>query len=276
METPIIHDFLSESSNVENQLLSFAYIGRINIQLFHRLHYANRSLKAARNQIKRFHSAGWLEAYNWHQRMRTGALPPVDRGFWFALTAKGRQMIRQHAMFPLVYVPARDVVFLPHDSIVSETIVQLIMHARWHPFSGIYVEREAPLDPERPQPLADALVALRFEGEPAPPTVVPWTTAKRQPHERVMRFAVEVDRGTELANVIAAKADAYRELDAADIPLWVVPSEARRQKVMEIWRARWPDGKWMIATDDDLETSDWLAYHAGNVFSWRFTPERSN
>jgi hypothetical protein len=83
---------------------------------------------------------------------------------------------------------------------------------------------------------------------------------------------------TEPLGVIAGKARAYRRLveDNAwaawwqqrygplPIPLWVVPSDARAKTVHNQWKRAWPDGRWLIATDEGLQQNEMLSWERRN------------
>jgi hypothetical protein len=155
--------------------------------------------------------------------------------------------------------------------------VCLIELGRRSRLSGLFVAHEVRLDPEEKRPVCDALVVIQY-GTFNQPNLVPWSSDPAIEGEGRVRFAIEADNDTEPLGVIAGKARAYRRLveDNAwaawwqqrhgppPIPLWVVPSKARAQTVHNQWKRAWPDGRWLIATDEGLQHNEMLSWERRN------------
>jgi hypothetical protein len=192
----------------------------------------------------------------------------------WALTPRGRELLAHHELLPPRLFLPRARRTLPHDAMTSEIVTRLIELARPAGLSGVYIEREVRIDPARPRPVMDAIMILRTGGGYDHDDLVPWTRDPLVSGERRRRYAIENDRDSEAVSVIIGKAQSYQSALTRDwqarygglpIPLWVVPHERRLNAVMDAWRAHWPQGKWLMTTDDDLPRDRWREYYADTV-----------
>jgi hypothetical protein len=262
------------SGDLTNLLLGLAWCGELSSDHARRLwaphDRTDFGVRAALTELRR---EGYVTCRHW-ALPRPGGGPPLRQHAMWALTARGREMLRDHELFPpQLYLP-RSRRLLPHDAVTSEVLTRLIELARPAGLSGVYVEREVRIDPARSRPVMDAIVILRTGGGYVHDELVPWTRDPLVAGERRRRYAIENDRDSEAVSVIVGKAQAYRAALSLDwrarygglpIPLWVVPQERRLAHVMEAWRAHWPEGKWLITTDADLRRDCWREHYGGSV-----------
>jgi hypothetical protein len=148
----------------------------------------------------------------------------------------------------------------------------MITLARPLGLSGVYVEREALLNPPARKPRMDAVVVLRVQPGHGSTHGVPWTAQPPLPRETAYRFALEIDNDTEGNNELTIKALAYRDAARAawaqqrpifPVPVWVVPHAKRRDRIHALWQHVWPDGQWLIATEADMHADTWQTYRSG-------------
>jgi hypothetical protein len=157
------------------------------------------------------------------------------------LTKKGLELASALHGEPMRSIGLRTPQLLAHDRLVVETLTRMIELARPAGLSGVYVEREALLNPPSPKPRMDAVIVIRLDHRhPAPAAGVPWTAQASLPTERSYRFGLEIDNNTEGNNQIAVKALAYRHAATAawaqrpgafPMPMWVTPRHERRDHV---------------------------------------------
>lgn len=109
----------------------------------------------------------------------------------------------------------------------------------------------------------DAYLALRFARTPRPQTMpgwwLPWYDGTPQHDDEVtVRFALEVDRGTEKLAILMKKAYIYRTLTASGhyratlggpvLPVVLVPPGRRAGQIAVEWQHAWPGGAGIIST----------------------------
>lgn len=265
---------MHQSGDLTNLLLGLAWYGELSTDHARRLWApADRSDFGARAALNELQREGYASSRQW-ALPRSGTGPPLRQHAMWALTPRGRELLAQHALFPPRLFLPRARRTLPHDAMTSEVVTRLIELARPAGLSGVYVEREVRIDPARTRPVMDAIVILRTGGGYDHADLVPWTRDPLVPGERRRRYAIENDRDSEALSVIIGKAHAYQAALTLDwqhryggfpIPLWVVPHARRRDAVMDAWRGAWPQGKWLITTDDDLQRDHWREHYNGTV-----------
>jgi hypothetical protein len=280
-------------------LLSLAWLGELTLDHVRRLHFPERREPTVRRLLARLkqHDPPLIQLRRRAARVSAGAgqrtatrtQEPVTRplpGVW-SLTPGGHELVRKHAQYPLKDTKAqyqaravgnRRKQLLEHDLLLADLVVKMIELTR-PCLSGIYVGHELRLDPDSPRPLMDGLIVLHFDGALILPGSVPWTKDLATPHERQVRCAIEIDRGTEPIATIAAKAHAYRNVFTNErwyawwetrygqrpVILWVVPDEARLQAVWHNWAQTWPEGWFTIATVADVTANCWHWYEQGRT-----------
>jgi hypothetical protein len=140
---------------------------------------------------------------------------------------------------------------------------------------------EMRLGPGR-EPRCDGLVWIRrwkdsttITEVPVGRPYIPWLFEGERIGQTSRWYAIEIDRNTEAANIIAAKARAYREVSTSGwwrdkfqwpVPLFVVPTEVRREVVLREWERGWPGSPFMITTRPQLDRHGidapiWAAQH---------------
>lgn len=266
---------MNTTGDVTGLLLNLAWIGELSTSHIQRLSMpAQATTFTAWYALRDLKREGYTARRMWSLPRPAGDGPPVRQPTMWSLTSRGRECIHDHDQYPpRVFVP-RARRMLPHDAMTSEIIVRLIELGRTADLSGVYCEREVRIDPARSRPVMDAIVILRTGGGFDHDDIVPWSKDPRLPGERRRRYAIENDRGTEPLSVIAGKARAYQEALNHDwkmryggfpIPLWVVPTERRRDAILHTWQTAWPGGKWLITTDAGVAADHWIEYFAGEV-----------
>ena len=114
----------------------------------------------------------------------------------------------------------------------------------------------------------DALLEVRFSAQRRPQTQPGWTIPWHDgtpvlAHQRVLRFALEVDRGTEPLKTLLNKGLVYRELTQNRVydqmlggpvlPVFVVPPGKRSMQIATEWQDAWPGGPGVITTHKKAE-----------------------
>ncbi len=282
--SPIMPDVPLDLANV---LHGIAWLGVVSPAHVQRLWLPQRGIGRARVLLRQLQRQGLLDAYHWFVARRRGGrhpgtggpwnTPPRDAGYWWFLTRRGLDLASTLVGEDLVTVGLRAPQVLAHDRVVVDTIVHVIDQARRVGLSGVYVEREALLNPPARKPRMDAVVVLRTQRHHhAPPHGVPWTTSHALPEDTSHRFALEIDNGTEDDATITAKALTYAEVAtsawssahrAFPVPVWVIGhgGDARRDRIHRLWQRAWPDGQWLLAIDADVPADRWLHYRAGTL-----------
>jgi len=159
---------------------------------------------------------------------------------------------------------------LRHDLVAAWWCAALLDALRMHPWlRSIFCQVEfvsherqridalmlVRLCPDRPRPSAD------LTGD------IPWFAGEsRQPGEIELRWALEVDRGTESLPILMEKAVTYRDLHADGIytrllggpvlPVFLVPDSVRAGKIAREWQTGWHDGWGVIAPLEQADDAD--------------------
>lgn len=262
------------SGDLTNLLLGLAWFGELASDQIRRLWAPHdRSDCGVRDALQELRREGYTTCRQW-ARPRPGGGPPLRQHAMWSLTSRGREILAHHELFPPRLFLPRARRMLAHDAMTGAIITRMVELARPAGLSGLYLEREVRIDPARSRPVMDAIVILRTGGTYPHDDLVPWTRDPLLPGEQRRRYAIENDRDSEPLSVIAGKALSYQTALTLDwqtrygglpIPVWVVPHARRRDAVMATWRTAWPQGKWLITTDDDLDRDQWLEYHHGVV-----------
>ena len=256
-------------------LLALAWAAPLTTLQLHRLVAAHMDCKAFRKRLCRLKGHEVVQSA-WYYRP-VPRRPPERIGWVWSLTVAGFKVlvelgrqVGEHRQQPPHPAAIRHSL-LEHDLALSELVVRLVERAR--PFlSGIYLDREIKLDALRRRPICDAILIIRRSLPHALCTTVPWLTGPPAPQEAIRGYAVEVDRDNEAIGIIREKAvayrtvwqdsDFYRRYGRFPVPLWLVPRQRRLEAIMSAWGAVWPEGKWLISTDDGLKADrfeEWMA-----------------
>jgi hypothetical protein len=207
------------------------------------------------------------------QRRVTKRQPPKRVGLVWSLTERGFAVIATQDKTPQRSAIVRGGAVLGHDLMMGEVVTRMIEWTR-PILSSIYLEHEERLDESRRRPIADAMLVVRYDPTRITPGIVPWKNLPPAPGEGVRLYAIEIDRGTEEYEITDAKAVNYQRVrndptfyarygNMFPVVLITVPNEARRARWHAGWKALWPAGKWLIATEDRLHHNEWLEYAHG-------------
>lgn len=266
----------SPGLDLTNLLLGLAWLGELDRRQIKRLWFVDKSESTVEKILTQLRKDGLIAKRAWSIRDEERGVTVPQLARW-SLTAKGQALVKASDQYPARPAPVRQQRLIPHDIRTTETIVCLIELGRRSRLSGLYIAHEVRLDPEEKRPVCDALVVIQY-GTFNQPNLVPWSSDPAIEDEGRVRFAIEADNDTEPLGVIAGKARAYRRLveDNAwaawwqqrygplPIPLWVVPSKARAKTVHNQWKRAWPDGRWLIATDEGLQQNEMLSWERRN------------
>lgn len=156
---------------------------------------------------------------------------------------------------------------LKHDLLVAGWCVSVLHEARKTPMlesvvcHAEYVSARDAQGKERQR--FDALLILRFNAKRQSymrePWQIPWHDGAPPPeHSPTMRFALEVDRGTEQLSRLFDKGLMYKELTEQGsykqtlggnpLPVFLVPAGLRSAQIATEWRDAWPNGLGVIST----------------------------
>jgi hypothetical protein len=270
---------MSYTVDTWNLLLGLAWFGAASTVQIGRLWRPGQSSKAVRGLLSELCEDGLVERHLWAKWDSRYQTPRRQDALW-SLTRRGLYLVKDSDQFPPEYKGPRTRKLFDHDSRTVDVVTRIIelareaQHDKQQTFSGIYLEREIRLDPERRRPLMDALIILTIGGEATREHRVPWSRDPTIGDEQRIRYALENDRDSEPLSVIAGKARAYqhagtqawvRRYGRFPLPIWLVPDEARLQNVMHTWQREWPVGKWLLTTDDWLGGDYWIEYDNGAI-----------
>lgn len=228
-------------------------------------------------------------------RRRGKAVPPPRQPYLYGLTVRGHEAMQtmglepEPSMYNLLYRrdPAkplsRDKV--PHDLLTSVWCCSVLHAARQHPWlDAVTCYVEYVTDPGQ---RIDALMVLRFDPTRAlkqtmPGWWFPWYEG--DPHHAdhiTVRFALEVDRGTEPLKTLLEKGLTYRTLTAAGmydrllggsvLPVVLVPPGRRAKQIAREWSHAWPDGSGVISSPRSATHAQFGALW-GNYFTMCTNP----
>jgi len=257
-----------------NFLLGLAWLGEVSTAHIQRLWLPQTSLRPVQRLIQNLRQEELIEPRYWYGLPPRPRAPPIRRGRLWALTKSGRRLIHEHDQYPLRRSPARHRRLMDHDVMTTEIIVRIVELGRAAGLSGLYIEREARVDPLLPRPVMDALIITRTGGDFAHTNLVPWTKDAKVVGEQRRRYALENDRDSEPIATIIGKAIAYQQAGTPawverygdfPVPMWVVPGEARLQAIMRAWQSAWLQGKWIITTAAWIQCDRWIEYYGGYV-----------
>jgi hypothetical protein len=150
---------------------------------------------------------------------------------------------------------------LSHDLQVSWWCLNVILDAAENRYCRkVYVQTE--FYPEKSQRI-DALIILRLSPDHPRPAedvgAIPFFDGtERQPGEIDIRFALEVDKGTEELKVLLEKSGKYRDLHKAGVytatlggpvlPVFLVQTPRRAAQIAREFQDIWPSGWGVVAT----------------------------
>lgn len=243
----------------------------------------DRSLPALRERLNRLVKEGriWRQTITMaqaHPREAGGrAQPPPKAPYVYGLTPEGRELLETlevesgDAVYAALQTRDRRAPNVPqaqltHDLLVASWCASVIDGARRSRLlDAIYcqVEYVSARTPEgKEQQRIDALLALIFNREPreraAPLWLLPWHAGDPPAvGQRVARFALEVDRGTEPLKTLLAKGLMYRTLSERGeyrrtlggevLPVVLAPPGKRAGQIAREWQDAWPGGPGVIS-----------------------------
>ena len=219
----------------------------------------------------------------------TSTFPARQLGRFYILTEKGEQVVRE--CFPnqererFTTLRKGSITHqAEHQVELMNLVTQLLQELHDIPgIVGINGAVEIRLGPER-EPRCDGLIWIRrwkdsttITEAPIERPYIPWLFEGERIGQTSRWYAIEIDRNTEAANIIAAKARAYRAIFDSGwwrgkyqwpVPLFVVPTEGRREVVLREWERGWPGSPIMITTKPQLDAHGidapiWVAQHHG-------------
>ncbi len=197
--------------------------------------------------------------------------PPPKSPYIYGLTPEGKNHLATLAVEPYALsfdalrtrdrrAPDVAKAQLTHDLLASAWCVSLIDAARrCAMLDGVFCHVEYVSDARQ---RIDALLMLRFNmqqrTQSAPGWLIPWHDGTPDgPHHRTVRFALEIDRGTEQLKILMAKGLMYRTLTAENVyqktlggpvtPVFLVPPGKRAAQIAREWQAAWPGGAGIIS-----------------------------
>lgn len=170
---------------------------------------------------------------------------------------------------------------LAHDLQVSWWCLNVILDATENRYCRrVYVQTE--FYPEKSQRI-DALMIVRLSPDNTRPVAemgsIPFFDgAELRPGEIDIRFALEVDKGTEELKVLLEKAEKYRDLHKAGIytatlggpvlPIFLVQTARRAAQIAREFQDIWPSGWGVVATPFSANAgSDGLLWGKYRTFS---------
>ncbi len=248
-------------------LMALAWAAPLTTQQLRRLVRPLSGRSVFYGALGRLRDRGLLQGEAWYAQV----FPTRPLGHVWSLTAEGFRYVTPHDQEPWKLAPPTRAL-LAHDLMLSEVVTCLVERGRAL-LSGIYLQRELRLDDQRRRPRCDAVLIIRRSPPYALRASIPWLTRPPAPEEEIRAYAVEIDRDTEPIGIIREKAvaysavwqdsDFYRRYGKFPTPLWVVPSPRRLEGIMRAWIDAWPDGMWLIATDDGVQDDRWEEYRWG-------------
>jgi hypothetical protein len=203
--------------------------------------------------------------------------PPPKAPYVYGLTPEGRELLEMldvessAAVYEGLQTRDRRAPNVPqaqlkHDLRVSEWCASIIDGARRCPLlDSITCQVEyvsARQADGREQQRMDAVLALTFNRGPkeatGPTWMLPWNAGEAPTAQQlVIRYALEVDRGTEPLKTLLAKGLTYRTLTEAGhyrrtlggevLPVFLVPPGKRAGQIAREWQTSWPGGRGVIS-----------------------------
>ena len=258
-------------------LIGLSWMGEATADQIRRIWFASLTTRGVRHRLTALKASGMLTLRYAYERPADAATPRRTAAGW-SLTAAGYALIAEHDPAIRVggYLPPRHQVLMDHDLFTSEVVTRIVELARPFGLSGLMVARENRIDPRYRRPVVDALIALHYDPkEPADPHGVPWTKDSPLKTAWQRRWALENDRGSEALNILAAKAEHYKQVNTLEwrtingffpVPLLVTPSQRRMERIFDLWRGVWPAGAWLMTTDDGLQADTWQLYNQGEIY----------
>lgn len=251
-------------------LILMARFGRILVRQHVAPLWFNGVYNTAWKSMKVLHTNGLVT----RARLHTQRFPAHPIGDLYILTDKGEQVVRQ--LFPnqererfTTFRKGAITHQAEHQVELMNLVIGLLKELPDIPgIVGINGAVEIRLGPGR-EPRCDGLVWIRRWKDSTTATeapvgrpFIPWLFEGERQGQTSRWYAIEIDRNTEAANIIAAKARAYREIFMSGwwkgkfqwpVPLFVVPTESRREVVLREWERGWPGSPIMITTKPQLD-----------------------
>jgi hypothetical protein len=265
------------------QVALLRLLGRLEVmtssQIYAMLYAGDLSRRTMQRQLERL----WADRLIWRTTIRYGTLPgrggqagpPTKYPYAYGLTAEGKTLLDtlgvepdQRSLEGLRSHEARSrrgaSATLAHDLTVSWWCSSVLMAARQSRLC-----REAFVQVEfttHERQRLDALVVLRLTPDRPREQAgfIPWFDGRPCPPDALeVRLGLEMDMGTEALAVLAGKAAATRELQAAGLyhelfggPLrtvFLAPTRRRAAQIAAEWRSAWPETWGCIATVQSCE-----------------------
>jgi hypothetical protein len=252
-----------------DMLITMARFGRILKRHASSLWFDGNAMKAWRN-LHHLHTLKLVQKAPFYRPGPT----PRRQGDLYILTELGEQIVRE--CFPnqererFTTLRKGSITHqADHQVELMDLVTQLLQELPDIPgIVGINGAVEIRLGPER-EPRCDGLIWIRrwkdsttITEAPVGRPYIPWLFEPERPDQISRWYAIEIDRNTEAANIIAAKARAYRDIFTSGwwrdkyqwpVPLFVVPHEGRREVVLREWERGWPGSPIMITTKPQLD-----------------------
>src|SRR3954447_16563378 len=248
-------------------LLALAWTAPLTTHQLHRLAAPTVPLRTIQNRLTALRAHGLMQAELYY-RVGPHATPRRAGRIW-SLTLQGFGCLDNERHCPTSAAAVR-MALLEHDLLLSELVVTIVERIR-PVLSGIYLDREARLDDQRTRPICDGILLLRRSPRHVPPAGIPWLRGPPAPDEAIRGYAIEIDRHREAIGIIREKALAYQaswrdpsfyaRYGKFPLPLWLVPGQHRLETIGAAWQDAWPEGRWLIATEEGLRR--------GQVEEWR-------
>jgi len=259
-----------------NVLIGLSWLGEATTDQIHRIWLHHRTRRAIQYRLHQLKNAG-LTKLRFQYTIRPEEQSPRRTASAWSLTDTGYALVeeRDPAVNTDFYLPPRPKVLMNHDLFTSEVVTRIIELARPIGLSGLMVYREDRIDPRYRRPVVDAFIVARYDPkEPADPYHVPWTKDSYTKTENRRRWALENDRGSEALNILAGKAEHYKQANTLEwrtlngtfpVPLLVTTNQRRMERIFDLWRGVWPAGAWLMTTDAGLQADTWQLYNEGHV-----------
>ena len=261
---------------MENLLLTLAYCWYLDRNNIHKLHFSDSSLNHVQDVLTSLNTDELIVEHRWSSVMSVRVDDKVVKrtirqpSMW-QLSETGHRAIQHLPAYPHTLGRMRPRQLFPHDKRTNDAIVRIIEMARHYGLSGLNVQREVKLNPNPKvrRPIIDALMIFETNSTESSDhrNLLPWSSDRHLSSEATYRIAIEADNDTEPGQVIAGKASSYQKVLAtpswrdwwnerygrvSPIVAWVVPTEARAKDIVRHWEQAWPQGEWIVTSDEGL------------------------
>ena len=252
-------------NDMETQaLLLLARLGRLLSRHLHVAWGSSCSIQNVNLSLRKLTAAGlisFVEHYEAHGRRKGEPYHPWKRhGRIYSLTPAGWEYLNQafptleethERLAPTYFNPRHQA---EHQIEYGDLITSVIRALGTIPgIIGISSYIEMDLGPDA-RPRADGILIMRRWSNATLPhleqsSLYPWLLMPRQNHQIDRTFAIEIDRGTEEIAVLQGKAESYAAVFQSGywknkyqwpIVAFAVPTESRKQKILDAWERGWP------------------------------------